>query len=229
MGFAHHRHLHHPYRLGELYQSCYGALTGKSKRSGNQKSCWQHEETTDESVHDRIIVANVFSLLLAFVLVFTLQSAFNRLVQHELSLSYLFQKGLSGYTIAIGLMLLLITGILASGFYPAFVLSSFKPIQVLKGNYSTSKRGIVLRKALVVAQFGITVALMIGSFVVYRQINFMNRTALGFNMDQLMIIKPPVLTEWDSTFINKTNQFQRRTEAVNACKRSGYIVECSWR
>jgi putative ABC transport system permease protein len=115
-------------------------------------------------------------------------------------------------------MLLLITGILASGFYPAFVLSSFKPIQVLKGNYSTSKRGIVLRKGLVVAQFGITVALMIGSFVVYRQINFMSRTALGFNMDQLMIIKPPVLTEWDSTFINKTNQFKEELKQLTHVK-----------
>jgi putative ABC transport system permease protein len=164
------------------------------------------------------VIANVFSLLLAFVLVFTFQSTFNRLVQHELSLSYLFQKGLNGYTIAIGLMLLLITGILASGFYPAVVLSSFKPIQVLKGNYSTSKRGILLRKGLVVAQFGITVALMIGSFVVYRQINFMNRTALGFNMDQLMIIKPPVLTEWDSTFINRTNQFKEELKQLTHVK-----------
>jgi putative ABC transport system permease protein len=70
----------------------------------------------------------------------------------------------------------------------------------------------------VVAQFGITVALMIGSFVVYRQINFMSRTALGFNMDQLMIIKPPVLTEWDSTFINKTNQFKEELKQLTHVK-----------
>jgi putative ABC transport system permease protein len=160
------------------------------------------------------LIANLLSLLLAFILVFTLQSAFNQLLKHDLSLSYLFQKGLSGYSILIGLFVLLITGILASGFYPAFVLSSFRPIQVLKGNYSTSKKGIVLRKALVVAQFGITVALMIGSLVVYRQINFMNKSALGFNMDQLMVIKPPILTEWDSTFIGRTNQFKEEIKQL---------------
>lgn len=164
------------------------------------------------------LLANVFSLFLAFVLVFGLQSAFNRLLEHELSISYLFQKGLSGYTIAIGLFLLLLTGIIASGFYPAFVLSSFKPIQVLKGNYSTSTRGIVLRKALVVTQFGITVALMIGSLVVYRQINFMNRTALGFNMDQLLVIRPPVLTKWDSTFINRENLFKEELKQLSHVK-----------
>src|SRR5438552_3150513 len=76
------------------------------------------------------LLANLFSLALAFVLVFLLQSAFNGMLQHDLSLSYLFAKGLSGYAISVGLLLLLIIGIIASGFYPAFVLSSFKPILV---------------------------------------------------------------------------------------------------
>ena len=154
------------------------------------------------------LLANVFSLVLAFLVVFTLQPSFNKMLEHNLSISYLFTKGLNGYTISIGLLIILLSGILASGFYPAFVLSSFKPILVLKGNYSGSNRGIFLRKVLVIGQFGITVALMIGSFVVYRQINFMNQKALGFNMDQLMIITPPVLTQWDSTFINRTNLFK---------------------
>ena len=154
------------------------------------------------------LLMNVFSLFLAFGLVFLLQSSFNKLLQSDLSISYLFAKGLKGYTILIGLLLTFAFGIFASGFYPAFVLSAYKPIQVLKGNYRGSGKGILLRKALVIGQFGITVALMIGSFVVYRQINFMNKTSLGFNMDQLMIIRPPVLTTWDSTFINKTNQFK---------------------
>ena len=160
------------------------------------------------------LLMNVFSLFLAFGLVFLLQSSFNKLLQSDLSISYLFAKGLKGYTILIGLLLTFAFGIFASGFYPAFVLSAYKPIQVLKGNYRGSGKGILLRKALVIGQFGITVALMIGSFVVYRQINFMNKTSLGFNMDQLMIIRPPVLTTWDSTFINKTNQFKEEVKKL---------------
>ena len=154
------------------------------------------------------LLANLFGVLLAFLLVIALQSPFNKMLGHELSISYLFTKGLNGYAISIGLLAIFLTGILASGFYPAFVLSSFKPILVLKGNYTGSTRGIFLRKALVVGQFGITVALIIGSLVVYRQVNYMNHKSLGFNMDQLMIIRPPVLTPWDSTFISRTNHFK---------------------
>ncbi len=164
------------------------------------------------------LLVNLFSLVLAFLIVFACQSAFNQLLQHQLSISYLFTKGLSGYTIAIGLLLILLTGIVASGFYPAFVLSSFKPILVLKGNYTGSKRGILLRKALVVGQFGITVGLMIGSVVVFRQLSFMSKKELGFNMEQMMIIRPPVLTEWDSTFISRTNQFKEELKQMSNVK-----------
>ena len=110
---------------------------------------------------------------------FVLQGLFNALVGYQLSASYLFVRSMGGYGLTIGLLGLLLLGIVVSAYYPAFVLSSFRPILVLKGRFSASKKGIALRKALVIGQFGITVALMIGSFVVYRQIRFMNRQELG--------------------------------------------------
>jgi len=153
-------------------------------------------------------IINSMALVIAMVLVWLLQNSFNNLIQHKLSLSYLFTKGLNGYAISIAVIALIITGILGSGFYPAFVLSSFKPIMVLKGKFSTSGKGIVLRKALVVGQFAITVTLIIGSFVVYQQIRFLNKQNLGFNLSQILVVKPPVLTGWDSTFIDKENSFK---------------------
>src|SRR5688572_8034026 len=160
------------------------------------------------------VLVNLLGIILAIIIVFLVQGIFNNLLQNKLSLSYLFSKGLSGYSILIGLILIIATGILVSGFYPAFVLSSFKPISVLKGKLSSSRKGIVFRKALVIGQFSITVALIIGSMVVLRQLRFMNKKELGFNMDQILVISPPVLTNFDSTFISRTNSFKEELKHI---------------
>ena len=159
-------------------------------------------------------IVNLLGIGLAFVLVLLIQPAFNNLLQHQLSLSYLFAKGLSGYNILIALVLIIVAGVFISGFYPAFILSSFKPILVLKGRLSSSRKGILLRKMLVVGQFASTVALIIGSAIVFQQLRYMNKKELGFDLHQMVIIKPPALTEWDSTFINKTNNFKQELKSL---------------
>ena len=159
-------------------------------------------------------IINIIALLTALLIVLLVQNGFNSLIKYQLSLSYLFQKGLSGYGITVALIALIITGIFVSGFYPAFVLSSFKPILVLKGKFTSSGKGSILRKALVVGQFAITVALIIGSFVVYKQIKFVNAQDLGMNISQMLIIRPPELTNWDSTFINRENTFTEQLKQL---------------
>jgi len=77
---------------------------------------------------------------------------------------------------------------LLAGIYPALVLSSFKPVSVLKGRFSTGTKGILLRKVLVVSQFTISIALIISVLVVYLQLNFMRGQDLGFSKDQMMIL-----------------------------------------
>ncbi|WP_315815868.1 FtsX-like permease family protein [Paraflavitalea speifideaquila] len=89
----------------------------------------------------------------------------------------------------LGLLLVAAIGIgLLAGSYPALVLSSFRPVVVLKGRFATGVRGILLRKGLVVAQFSISIALIIGTITVYRQMNYMRSRDLGFNKDQTLII-----------------------------------------
>jgi putative ABC transport system permease protein len=85
------------------------------------------------------------------------------------------------------LMLALGIGFLA-GIYPALVLSSFKPVIVLKGHFSSGSRGVVLRKALVVAQYTISISLMVSTLVVYSQLNFMRRQPLGFDKDRVLVV-----------------------------------------
>lgn len=170
-------------------------------------------------------IVNLLGIALGFGLVFLVQPSFNKLLEHQLSLSYLLVKGLNGYSILLGLLALAVAGIIVSGFYPAFVLSSFKPIAVLKGKLSASKQGIRFRRLLVVGQFTATVALIIGSAVVSQQLKYMNKKALGFNMDQLMVIKPPILTQWDSTFIERTNTFKEEIKKIPGVKGTA----TSWR
>ncbi len=77
---------------------------------------------------------------------------------------------------------------LLAGIYPALVLSSFKPVVVLKGRFASGTKGIILRKGLVVAQFTISIALIIATIVVYNQMTYMRNQELGFSKDNMIII-----------------------------------------
>ncbi|MEO5581550.1 MAG: ABC transporter permease, partial [Saprospiraceae bacterium] len=92
------------------------------------------------------------------------------------------------------------------------------PIEVLKGKLAHTKQGITFRKALVIGQFAITVALIIGSIVVVNQLKFINEKELGFNMDQVLVINPPVLTGWDSTYIGRMNNFKEELKKISQVK-----------
>ncbi|HEY2581632.1 MAG TPA: ABC transporter permease [Mucilaginibacter sp.] len=85
------------------------------------------------------------------------------------------------------LLIAVLVGIL-SGAYPAFFLSGFKPINSLKGKTGSSGTGLILRRSLVVAQFSISIFLIIATVIVYRQLNFMQNQQLGFEKGHKLVV-----------------------------------------
>ncbi len=195
----------------------------RAKEVGVRKVAGASKQQLIKQFLTESFIINLIALSIAFLIVTLVQQGFNNLVQHQLSLSYLFEKGLNGYNISTSLIILIIAGIFISGFYPAFMLSSFKPILVLKGKYTTSGKGIFLRKVLVVSQFAITITLIIGSFVVYKQMSFINQQNLGMNLSQILVVKPPILTGWDSTFISRENSFKNELKQLPHVKGASVI------
>jgi len=144
---------------------------------------------------------NALAVGLALVLVLAALPFFNGLSGQQMGFSLLGSGAFWG-----ALAALYVTGTLLSGLYPAFVLSSFMPVTVLKGKLSTSRRGVVLRQSLVVFQFAASLFLLVGTFTVFRQIQFMRSQGLGVQIDQTLVINSLIVR--DSTFLTRLGSFK---------------------
>jgi putative ABC transport system permease protein len=101
--------------------------------------------------------------------------------------------------------------VLLSGFYPALVLTRFRPITVLKGRYSFSKSGIILRKGLVTLQFVLSFLVIAGTLAVYRQLQYMRSQDRGVQVAQTLVIRTPVNTV---DYAHKTSVLKDRLRAL---------------
>src|SRR5688572_28864294 len=129
------------------------------------------------------IIICLIAFILAVIVSAIFLSSFNQLASKIVS------DGIFEHSQYVFILFLAAIGIgFLAGLYPALVLSSFKPVVVLKGRFATGGRGILLRKGLVVAQFSISIALIIGTIVVYNQMNYMRSRDLGFSKDQMLVI-----------------------------------------
>ena len=134
------------------------------------------------------VIINFISVMLALVLAVSLLPILSRLVDKNIAFDF------SRPMVWIILSGLFCCGSLVSGTYPALVLSSFKTTEVIKG-ITKSGRGLVLRKALVVFQFTASLLLIAGTFIIFRQMNFMLQRDKGFNTDQMLIVNGPHFME----------------------------------
>jgi putative ABC transport system permease protein len=130
------------------------------------------------------ILVTLIAALLAVAMVVVAVPWLNNVYQRYADVTVLF----SPLSLVVLTALVLGVGVLA-GLYPAFVLSGFKPISVLKGSFKNSAQGIQLRKALVILQFTISIALMVGTIVVFQQMQFIYSADLGYSRDQVISIQ----------------------------------------
>lgn len=126
------------------------------------------------------LLLSMIALVFALLLIDVLLPFFNQLTEKKIHFSLLDKQEIS-----LILVVVAFTGIF-SGTYPAFFLSAYKPVKVLKGNYQNSRGGVRLRKALVIFQFSLSIILMISTAIVYKQLNFIKNKDLGYQPENLV-------------------------------------------
>jgi len=130
------------------------------------------------------VIVTLFATIIAVLAAAVLLPAFNQIAGKDIVLTAQSLKWLAPSVFAI----VIIVGTLA-GSYPAFFLSGFQPIAVLKGKLSAGFKGSFLRSFLVVFQFSISILLIVGTLVIYNQLNFIQTKNLGYNRNQVLIVQ----------------------------------------
>jgi putative ABC transport system permease protein len=167
------------------------------------------------------ILISCIAMVLALVLVFAMLPYFNHLAAKDI-------KGnvfAGPWLLPILLLFVLITGLLA-GSYPAFYLSSFKPIQVIKGKLAAGFKTSWLRSGLVVFQFAISIVLIIATMVIYKQLHYIQSHKPGFNREQVMVIHNA------TPLGNKAKSFREevlKLPGIENATTTGYLPTNSWR
>lgn len=157
-------------------------------------------------------ILNVISVLLALIIVRMLWQPFSDLTGWSIPLAFMLQDEF--WTLVTGLFVI---GAMLSGFYPAVILSSFRPVAVLKGKVMRSSGGNLLRQALVVFQFVASVTLISGTLIVYQQLEFMKNRDLGANINETLVLKGPQVRV-DSLYAQNTDAFKNEVLRIPGVK-----------
>jgi putative ABC transport system permease protein len=144
----------------------------------------------------------LFSMLLGLVIVKMSLPMFNNLSGKNLTLHFL-QNPL----IILGLLLFWLLVSILAGSYPAFYLSSFKPVSVLKNKFTAKRKSINFRSGLVVFQFIISVGLIVGTTIVYQQLLYIQNIKLGYDKDQLLVLR--------NSYLLGSNEAVLRDQLIN--------------
>jgi len=149
------------------------------------------------------VLMNIIAIGLSIVIVAMIMPWFNQFSGQATDFGLL-DQGLF-WVVA---LLAVVAGAVLSGMYPALILSSYRPVDVLKGRFKNTGQGVLFRKGMVVVQFVASIALVVGTFTVYQQLDFMRSQKLGVNIDQTVVLRSPNIR--DSTYRGKYEVFKDR-------------------
>lgn len=192
--------------------------TERAREVGIRKVAGAHRRSLIEQFLTESFIINCLSVLLAVTIVQIIWPYFQQLTGQEIDSTFGWWLQLPFSLVLLGFLFI---GTLLSGLYPAFVLSSFKPLQVLKGKLyhagvGRGKVRISLRQSLIVFQFLVSITLIAGTLGAYQQLQFMRSQSLGFSQEELLIVKAPSIR--DSTFLSKSEALKAEWKQYTAVK-----------
>jgi len=157
--------------------------TERSKEVGMRKVLGAVKNQVFYQFMGESIIMVFLSLILALIFVNATLPVFNQIAGKELMISDIFQPNM-----VLGILIVFILVSFFAGTYPALRLSSFLPSRVLKGKVLKSRSGVFTRQTLVIIQFSISIFLIIGTLVIYKQLNYIRDKKLGYSKENVMLL-----------------------------------------
>lgn len=167
--------------------------TNRTKEVGIRKVVGAHQVQLVRQFLWESVLASVISMVISFIVVTAFLPHFSQLTGQDFSFRSLLKPSILLFLLGLSLF----AGVVA-GSYPAFLLSRFRPARILKGVAGSTTGGNAIRRFLVVAQFSMTIVLVIGTLVVYKQIRFMKNVDLGFDKEQKLIVPGDLKERYES-------------------------------
>ena len=158
--------------------------TTRAREVGIRKVVGSHRSYLISQFLTESVFLSMISLIIAIILVYLLLPYYNNLIRLNLEFDILTNY----FTIPSLIVLAVFVGILAGG-YPAFILASFNPVTIIKGEIVPGTGKGLLRSILVILQFTVAIAILMSTFIVYRQLSYMQKKDLGFVKDNMLVIR----------------------------------------
>jgi len=167
------------------------------------------------------LIINFIAIFIAFAFIVLLKPIASAFVGKDINFIHLFQNvyWYIGIAVYIGCTILI-------GFFISFILSYFQPIKVLKGKLKNTSNGLLFRKSLVVFQFIVSLILIVGTMIIFKQVSFMQNQDRNFDSDNILVIPGAISTGSDSSYFANIQAFKseiRRKIPIDYISASAYV------